>query len=92
MPYSSFRPVVPLCKGLFQPLHDCGQFQSIRRLNVKRQPVILKTQPADFESKPAFRLLENPGKQYQGFKPTEQRFPVVDAGANFVPHPLFQSP
>jgi hypothetical protein len=93
------RPVVPLGEHLFQPLHDSRKFQPVRRFNVKRQPVIRKTQPANLENKPEFRLPEYPGEQYQGFigdRPrsagpqAEQRFPVVDAGMDFVTHPLFE--
>jgi hypothetical protein len=92
MPDPAFRPVVPLGEHLFQPLLDSRKFQPIRRLDIKRQPVIDKTQSPNFEDKPEFRLTEHPGKQRQGFAATEQRFPVVDAGTDFVPHPLFQYP
>jgi hypothetical protein len=66
MPDPACRPVVPLGKHLFQPLHDCGQFQPVRRLNVKRQPVIRKTQPANLEDEPKLGFPENPGKQRPG--------------------------
>jgi hypothetical protein len=89
MPDPAFRTVVPLGEHLLQPLHDSRKFQSVRRLNVKRQPVVYKTQSANLENKPKLGFTKHPGKQRQGLKPPKQRFPIVDAGADFIPHPLF---
>jgi hypothetical protein len=84
------QPVVPLGKGLLQPLHDPGELQPVRRLNVKPQPVILQAQPQNLEIEPALDFKEDPGKKHQGPIQAEERFPVVDAGTDLVPHPLFQ--
>jgi hypothetical protein len=88
MPDPPGLPVVPLGKRLFQPLHDSGKFQPILRLDVKRKPIILKAQGAYLEDKPMFRLMEHPGENRPDFRPPEQRFPVVDLGADFVPDTL----
>jgi hypothetical protein len=85
-------PVVPLGKGLLQPLHYRREFQAVRGLYIKGQPVVGKPQPANREDKPKGGLTEHPVKQGQGMTPAEQGFPVVDPGTDFVPHPLFQYP
>jgi hypothetical protein len=90
MPDPAVQAVVPLGEHLLQPLHDHRKFQPVRRFNVKRQPVVRKTESANLENEPQFSFPEHPGKQRQGFKMTEQRFPVVDAGTDFIPYPLFQ--
>jgi hypothetical protein len=90
VPDPSVIPVVPQGKGLLQPLHDRRQLKPIRGFDIKRQPVVGKTQPANREGKPAFRLPEYLVKQRQGVTPAEQGFPVVYPGADFVPHPVFQ--
>jgi hypothetical protein len=88
MPNPPGLPVVPLREGLFQPLHDSGKFQSILRPDIKREPVTLKTQGANLEDKPMFRLIKHLVEKRPDFGPAEQRFPVVDLGADFVPDTL----
>jgi hypothetical protein len=82
--------VVPLGKHLFQPFHDGRKFHAFRRLDIKRKPVIPKTQTPNLENKPHFRLMEDRGKEPQSPRLTEQGFPVVDTGVDFVPYPLFE--
>jgi hypothetical protein len=79
-----------LREGLLQPLHDSGKFQPVLGPDVKRKPVILKTQMANLEDKPKFRLMEHPVEKRPDFRPPEQRFPVVDLGADFVPDTLLE--
>jgi hypothetical protein len=90
MPDPPVIPVVPHGKGLLQPLHYRREFQAVCWLDVKGQPVIGKTQPANREDKPKGGLTEHLVKQGQGMPPAEQGFPVVDPGTDCVPHPLFQ--
>jgi hypothetical protein len=68
MPRPPRLPVVPLRKRLLQPLHDSGKFQPILRLDIKREPVILKTQTANLEDEPKFRLMEYLGKNIPDFR------------------------
>jgi hypothetical protein len=88
MPDPPVRLIVPLGKHLLQPLHDRRKLQPIRRLDIKHQPVIRKAQMANLENKPEGRLPEHPGKDRQSCITPEQGFPVVDAGADLIPHPL----
>jgi hypothetical protein len=90
MPDPPGLPVVPLREGLLQPLHYFGEFQPVPGLDVKRKPIILKAQRANLEDKPMFRLTEHPGEKRPDFGPAEQRFPVVDLGADFVPDTLLK--
>jgi hypothetical protein len=90
MPDPPGLPVVPLRESLLQPLHDSGKLQPILRLDIKREPIVLKTQAANLEDKPKFRLMELPGENRPGFGHEEQRFPVVDLGADFVPDTLLE--
>jgi hypothetical protein len=83
-------PVVPLRKRLLQPLHDSGKLKRIPGLDVKREPVILKTQRTNLEDKPKFRLMEHPVEKRPDFGPAEQWFPVVDLGADFAPDTLLE--
>jgi hypothetical protein len=83
-------PVVPLREGLLHPLHYFGKPQPVLRLDIKRKPAALKTQAADLEYKPKSRLMEHTGENLPGFRDEEQRFPVVDLGADLVPHTLFE--
>jgi hypothetical protein len=90
MPYTPFLPVVPPGEYLLHPFHDFREFKPVFRLQVKRQPVILNTHAAQSKDEPEFRFQKHPGKEGSGFGGTEQGFPVVDAGADAVPHPLFE--
>jgi hypothetical protein len=90
MPNPPGLPVVPLGKRLLQPLHDSGKLQPILRLDEKRQPIILKTQAANIEDEPKFRLMKHPVENLPDFRLPEQRFPVVDLGADFVPDTLLE--
>jgi hypothetical protein len=74
----------------FPVAYDFRQFKPLNRLDVKPRPVILKPQAADREPKPEPRLPEHPGKNGQGRTATEEGFPVVDPGADFVPDILSQ--
>jgi hypothetical protein len=88
MPHPPRRRVVPLGKYLLHPLHNPRQFKPIRRPDIKPQPVILNSQPANLEGKPQHGLPENPGEHPQHFGAAEKGFAVVNTGADFVPHPL----
>jgi hypothetical protein len=90
MPDPSGFPVVPLGECLFQPLHDTGKLKPILGLDVKNKPVIFKTQRANLEDKPMFRLTEHPVEKRPDFRPPEQWFPVVDLGVDFVPDTLLE--
>jgi hypothetical protein len=83
-------PVVPFRKRLFQPFHDTGKFQPILRLDIKRKPIIFKTQATNLEDKPALRFPKHLSENRSGLRPAEQWFPVVDAGADFVPDTLLE--
>jgi hypothetical protein len=90
MPGPSRSPVVPLGKGLLHPLHYIRQFQPVFRPDIKPEQITLKTQSPNLEGKPDFRLMEHPAKNRPGLFSPEQWFPVVDAGADFVPHTLLE--
>jgi hypothetical protein len=90
MPDPPRLPVVPFRKCLLQPLHDSGEFKPVPGLDVKRKPVILKTQMADLEDKPMFRLMKYPVENRPDFRPLEQWFPIVNLGADFVPDTLLE--
>jgi hypothetical protein len=90
MPDPAHRPVVTLGKRLLYPLHDSGKLQAVRRPDVKRKPIVLKTQAAKLEDKALFRLMEHPDENRPGLIPSEQRFPVVDLGTDFVPDTLLE--
>jgi hypothetical protein len=90
MPGPPGLPVVPLGEGLLQPLHYFGKLQPILRLDIKRKPIILKTQSPNLEDKPKFRLMEHLVEKRPDFRPPEQWFPVVDLGADFVPDTLLE--
>jgi hypothetical protein len=90
MPRPPGLPVVPLGKRLLYPLHYLRKLQPVLRPDVKRKPVTFKTQAADLEYKPKFRLMEYPEENVPGFRDEEQRFPVVDLGADFVPNTLLE--
>jgi hypothetical protein len=85
-------PVVPLREGLLQPLQYVGKFQPILRPDIKRKPIILKTQAANLEDEPKFRLTKHPVEKLPNLTFLEQGFPVVDLGADFVPDTLFKYP
>jgi hypothetical protein len=86
MPDPPFRRVVALCEYLFHPFHDVRQFQPLFRLDVKREPVILKMQPANSEDEPAHGLAEDLFEDPQRPAAAEEGFPVIDTGTDFVPH------
>jgi hypothetical protein len=88
MPDPPFRRIVPLRKYLLHPLHDVRQFQPVLRLDVKRKPVILKMQMANPEDEPKHGLAEDLFEDPQRPVAAEEGFPVIDAGADFVPHSL----
>jgi hypothetical protein len=90
MPDPPLRPVYPLGKHLLQPLHNFRQFHPVRRLDKKPQPIILKPQSADRETKPEPRLTKHPGKDIQGRIAAEKGFPIVDPGTDIVPYVLSQ--
>jgi hypothetical protein len=90
MPGPSCRSVVPLRKGLLHPLHYIRQFQPIRRPDIKPEQITLKTQALNIEGKPKFRLMEHLLKNLPGRILAEQGFPVVDLGADLVPHTLLE--
>jgi hypothetical protein len=90
MPNPPGLPVVPLGEGLLHPLHDSGKLQPILRLDIKREPIVFKTQAANLEDKPKFRFMEHPGENRPGLILSEQWFPIVDLGTDFVPDTLLE--
>jgi hypothetical protein len=89
VPYPSGHPVIPFRKGLFDPLHNGRKLHPVLRFDVKGEPIILKAQGADCEHEPELRLPEHLVKKSQGPGMTEQRFPIVDTGADCIPRVLF---
>jgi hypothetical protein len=68
-----------------------GKPRSIKPdFRIKLEQITLKTQALNLEGKPKFRFMEHPLKNLPGLIHAEQQFPVVDLGANFVPHTLFE--
>jgi hypothetical protein len=90
MPRPPRLPVVPLRERLLQPLHDSGKFQPILRPDIKRKPIILKTQAANLEEKPELRVTKHPVKNIPDLTLPKQGFPVVDLGADLVPNTLLE--
>jgi hypothetical protein len=90
MPRPPHRPVVPLREGLLHPLHYFGKLQPVFRLDIKREQIALKAPPLNLEDKPKSRLTEYLLKNLPGRILAEQGFPVVDLGADFVPHTLLE--
>jgi hypothetical protein len=89
MPDPSHQPVVPLGEGLLDPLHNRRKLQPVFRLDVEAEPIILQAQGAHGEYEPEFRFPKYLVKERQGFGAAEQRLPIVDLGADLIPHPLF---
>jgi hypothetical protein len=89
MPSTPVRLIVPLRKSLFQPLHNSGKFSSFLRFYVKLKPVFPKKQSANLEIKLKGGLIQHGFKYSYCVGAAEQRFPVVDAGTDFVPYVLF---
>jgi hypothetical protein len=77
-----------LGEGLFQPLHDGRKFHPVLRLNVKPNLVRAKPEAPDLESEAERGFPENPGKKSGGPGQAEDLFPVVDLGADLIPHSL----
>jgi hypothetical protein len=90
MPDPPRLPVVPLRKRLLQPFHYFGKLQPVFRLDIKRKQIVFKTQSANLEDKPKLRFPKHPFKNRQSPVLPEQRFPVVDLGADFVPDTLLE--
>jgi hypothetical protein len=80
--------VVPLGEYLLHPLHDVRQFKPVLRPDVKREPVILKTELPNLEDKPKHSLIEHLCKDRQCPVAAKEGFPVIDPGTDFVPHSL----
>jgi hypothetical protein len=70
------------------PLHDVRQFQPVLRLDLKRQPVVLKAQVPNREGKAKHCLTEHLREDRRGIGAAEEGFPVVDTGTDFVPYAL----
>jgi hypothetical protein len=77
-----------LGEGLLDPLHDSRKLQSVLRLYVEAEPIILQAQGAYREHEPEPRLPEHLVKEGQSLRAAEQRLPIVDAGAYFIPNAL----
>jgi hypothetical protein len=89
VPDPPHQAVVSLGKGLFDPLHNSRKLHPVFGLDIESEPIILKAQGAHCEYELKFRLLEHLTKERQGPGMAEQRLPIVDAGADLIPHPLF---
>jgi hypothetical protein len=90
MPRPPRLPVVPFRKRLLQPLHDSGKFQPVLRPDIKPQLILFKTQAANLKDKPKFGLVKHPVENRPDLTFLEQGFPVVDLGADFIPHTLLE--
>jgi hypothetical protein len=90
VPGPPHRTVVPLREGLLHPLHYIRELQPILRPDIKLQQITFKTQSLNLEGKPKFRLVEHLLKNLPGLFFLEQEFPVVNLGADFVPHTLLE--
>jgi hypothetical protein len=55
---------------LFHPLHNLRKLKPVRRLNVKRKPVILRPQQANLEGIALFRLPEDPVEEGESGGPS----------------------
>jgi hypothetical protein len=77
-----------LGEGLFQPLHDSRKFHPVFRLDVEPKLVRAKPEAPDLESEAERSFPENPGKESGGPWQAEDLLPVVDLGADLIPHPL----
>jgi hypothetical protein len=82
--------VIPLGEGLLHPLHYFRELQPVFRLDIKRKQIALKTPSPNLEDKPQLRFPKHLVKNLPGLLLLEQRFPVVDLGADFVPHTLLE--
>jgi hypothetical protein len=90
MPFPTLGTIVALGKHLFQPFHNSRKFQALCRLDIKLKPIIPKTQSPNLENKARTRLMENLYKHPQCPMGTEEGFPIVDTGMDFIPDPLFE--
>jgi hypothetical protein len=90
VPGPSHRPVVPLREGLLHPLHYIRKLQPVFRLDIKREQIALKSQSLNLEGKSLLRFPKHLVKNLPGRIFAKQGFPVVDLGADFVPHTLFE--
>jgi hypothetical protein len=90
MPFPPLGTIVALGKYLFQPFHDSRKFQALGGLDIKLTPILPKTQSPNLENEVHSRLMEDLCKQAQCPRGTEEGFPIVDTGMDFVPDSLFE--
>jgi hypothetical protein len=90
MPFPPLGMIVALGKYLFQPFHNSRKFHPLRRLDIKLKPILSKTQSPNLENEAHAGLLEDLCKQAPCPRGTEEGFPIVDTGMDFVPDSLFE--
>jgi hypothetical protein len=88
MPYPSLQPVIALGKHLLHPLQYFGQRLPVFRLDVKRNPVVVKAEPPDLKGEAEHGFTKHFGKKGGGLGLAEDGLAVVDTGAHFVPNVL----
>jgi hypothetical protein len=88
MPRPPRQQVVTYRKSLFYPFHNLRQFQPVLGFDKKREQVIHETKLSDLEGEAFFCFIEYRVKKRQGLPEPEQRLPVIDSRADFVPHIL----
>jgi hypothetical protein len=79
-----------LREGLLHPLHYFRKLEPVLRLDIKRKHIALKTPSPNLEDKPQLRFPKHLVKNLPGLILAEQRFPVVDLGADLVPYTLLE--
>jgi hypothetical protein len=84
----SRQRVVPLGEDLLHPLHNSGKLKPVLGLDVETNPVGLNAEAPDLEGETQHGFPEHPVKQGDGPGLAEERLPVIDAGAHFIPDPL----
>ena len=77
--------VVPPGEDLLHPLHYPWQRQSVIWLDVKTNSVGFNAEAPDLEGEADHSLIEDLEEKNDSPRLTEEGFPVVDAGAHFIP-------
>jgi hypothetical protein len=88
VPYPPRQSVVPLGESLLHPLHDLRQRHPVFRLDIESEPVILDAEAPDLKRETECGFVEDLAEKGGGFGSAEDRFPVIDPGAYFIPDAL----
>jgi hypothetical protein len=86
----SGQQIVAYRKGLLYPFHNIRQFKPVRGLDIKREQLIREPEPLYLEDEAVCRLIKHPVKKREGPAQAEQRLPVIDRRADFVPDIRFK--